>query len=203
MSFGEHTFCIHIYMLTKLILRLTGPFTLLILLTMAAPPVTHNPFKSTIRGDQSHPSGYLAEGGNVLIEKKTGMVIKAFSANDFVGRYGIYLDYLPAGENLKSTFKPVIDQSGELIDFASTMNLRELLDATWLGRPQLEYAPDGKLWMKFHFVPIQSIPPGFPVEGWPTPEQFVGYGRIAAEAPVKIVFNSDGVPHLELDIDPK
>jgi len=157
-------------------------------------------FEATRRGGKNQEDGYLAEGGNVLVERRTGLIIKAFSGNDYVRRYGIYLDFLRPGANPKSTFEPVVDRNGELIDFAERMRLREIMDATWLGRPQLSYAPDGKLWMAFHFVPKQSIPQGEPVEGWPSAQGFLNYGRITALAPVRIVVR-DGRPELELDLD--
>ncbi len=163
-------------------------------------PETHTYFKALKRGGENENDGYLAEGGNVLIERSTHTMIKAFSANDYVRQYGIYLDYLPKGADPESMFKPVIDQNGELIDFAKTMNLREILDATWLGRPQLTYDPTGKLWLECHFVPKSSIPPGGPIEGWPSREDFVKYGRISAIVPVRIEMVK-GQPHLVLDLD--
>jgi hypothetical protein len=165
-------------------------------------PVTKKYFEATKRGLPHDDEGYLAEGGNVFVNDD-GVVLKAFSGNDYTRRYGIYLDYLPKGHNPKSKFTPVIDRHGQLIDFASEMGLRELMHGTWVGRPQLEKAPDGKIWMKFHFVPIESIPAGAPVEGWPTSEQFLQYGRITAMAPVVITYDEHGQPQLKLDIDKK
>lgn len=162
--------------------------------------VTGKYFKATKRGKADENDGYLAEGGNVFVTQ-SGEYLKTFSANDYVRQYGIYLDYLPKGSDPRKTFKPVVDDKGELIDFAAKLNLREIMHGTWVGRPQLERDPQGKLWMKFHFVPIESIPKGAPVEGWPTAEDFVKYGRITAMAPVKIVTDSKGQPNLELDID--
>jgi hypothetical protein len=107
------------------------------------------------------------------------------------------------GADPRQTFKPVVDENGELIDFAERMRLRELVNGTWLGRPQLERDPWGRLWMKFHFVPKESIPAGAPVEGWPSAKDFPEYGRITAIAPVKIVHDKNGQPLLELDIDPR
>ena len=157
-------------------------------------------FKATKRGKADETDGYLAEGGNVFVTE-SGDYLKAFSANDYVRQYGIYLDYLPKGSDPRKTFKPVVDEQGELIDFAAKLNLREIMHGTWLGRPQLERDQQGKLWMKFHFVPIESIPKGAPVQGWPTAQDFVKYGRITAMAPVKIVTDSKGQPNLELDVD--
>lgn len=165
-------------------------------------PKTGRYFQAARRGLKGARESYLVEGGNVFMENGN-RPIKAFSANDYVRKYGISLDYLPAGSNLQAPFKPVMDANGELIDFATTMNLREIMHGTWLGRPQLETAPDGKLWMKFHFVPIESIPKGAPVEGWPSEKDFVKYGRITAAAPVKIVNDKNGQPLLQLDIDPQ
>lgn len=159
-------------------------------------------FKATKRGQAHEEDGYLVEGGNVFITP-TGDYLKAFSANDYVRKYGIYLDYLPKGSDPRKTFKPVVDENGELIDFASRLNLREIMHGTWLGRPQLERDQQGKMWMKFHFVPIESIPKGAPVEGWPSAEDFVKYGRITAMAPVKIATDDKGQPNLELDIEQK
>jgi hypothetical protein len=163
-------------------------------------PVSKTYFKALKRGSENEQNGFLAEGGNVLIEKNSKMLIKAWSANDFVRKYGIYLDYLPGHSNPQTMYTPVTDAGGELIDFANTMGLREIMNATWLGRPQLIYAPDGKLWLEFHFVPKESIPPGAPVEGWPSAKDFVKYGRITAIAPVRIeMINKQ--PHLKLDLD--
>ena len=159
-----------------------GPETLA---TEIISPVTGTYLEATKRGLPHEDEGYLAEGGNVFASE-TGEYLKVFSGNDYVRKYGIYLDYLPKGSDPQSTFKTVVDESGELIDFATTTGLREIMRGTWIGRPQLEKAPDGKLWMKFHFVPLESIPKGGPVEGWPTARQFVEYGRITAIAPVKI-----------------
>ena len=159
-------------------------------------------FNAAKRGLPHEDEGYLLEGGNVFINSD-GQFLKAFSGNDYVRRYGIYLDYLPKGADPRSTFKPVVDDKGELIDFADTMNLREIMHGTWVGRPQMERAPDGQVWMKFHFVPLESIPKGAPVEGWPTAEQFVQYGRITAMVPVKITEDQKGQPRLELDLDQK
>jgi hypothetical protein len=174
-----------------------------IMVTDIISPVTNKPFKATERGFGKNLEGYLAEGGNVLIELAQKTAIKAFSGNDYVGKYGIFLDYLPTGKNLKSMFTPVMDSHGELIDFATTMNLRKLLNATWLGRPQMEYDPDGKLWLRFHYVDINSIPHGGPIEGWPSADQFIGYGRTTAQIPVRIEYDKKNQPRLELDIDPQ
>jgi hypothetical protein len=174
-----------------------------VLVTNIRSPVTNEYFQATRRGSAGAIEGYLAEGGNVLYDMQNQGYIKAWSANDYVGRYGIYLDYLPPGANPKSMYKPVTDASGELIDFAQTMNLRKIMDATWLGRPQLEYDRRGKLWLKFHFVPRSSIPVGAPHTGWPTAQQYLHYGRITAIAPVRIEYNWQGQPNLKLDIDPR
>jgi hypothetical protein len=136
-----------------------------------------------------------------LYEQSQGRWIKSFSANEFTGRYGIYLDYLPPGGDPHSTFEPVMNRSGELIDFASTLHLREILKATWLGRPVLEYAPDGKLWLRFHFVPTDLIPPGAPHEGLPPYELWGSYPRFIAQVPVKIQYTAEGVPMLAWDLD--
>lgn len=162
-------------------------------------PRTGNYYKSTKRGTETVHDGYLGEGGNVLIEKRFNMPIKAWSANDYVRKYGIYLDYRPANSDPMGMYKPVVDKNGELIDFASKLDLRKIMNATWVGRPQLIYDPQGNLWLLFHFVPIESIPKGGPVEGWPSAEHFVKYGRITAMAPVAIKLVG-GQPHLILDV---
>ncbi len=164
--------------------------------------VTQDYFKAMRRGDENQTDGYLAEGGNVLMDLQTHSYVKAFSANDYTREYGIYLDYLPKGSNPQSLFKPVVDKNGELIDFATKMHLRELMHATWLGRPQLIHSPDGKLWLLFHFVPVETIPPGGPFQGWPTKEAFVKYGRITAMVPVRLETLNEQ-PNLVLDIDPR
>ena len=165
--------------------------------------VTGQYFEATRRGGLHETTGYLAEGGNVLLEKEHNLVLKAFSGNDYVRRYGIYLDYLPPGKEIDGHFIPVVDNKGELVDFAAELKLRELVNGTWLGRPQFEYDPTGKLWLRFHYVPIDSLPAGVPIEGWPTAEQYLIYGRITAQVPVKIVVGKGGVPKIELDIDPE
>ena len=160
-------------------------------------------YEATRRGGAHETTGYLAEGGNVLLERDHKFVIKAFSGNDYVRRYGIYLDYLPPGKEIDGHFKSVTDAKGELVDFATELGLREMFHGTWLGRPQFEYDPNGKLWLRFHYVPIDSLPAGLPIEGWPTAEQYLVYGRIAAQVPVKITVDSQGRPKIELDIDPE
>jgi hypothetical protein len=163
-------------------------------------PKTLNPFRASRRGEED-ATGYLIEGGNVHFDLETGITIKAFSAGDYVRDYGIYLSYQPRGADPLSQMMPVMDANGELIDFASTMGLRELMDATWVGRPLIEYAPDGSgLWLKFHFVPKTSLPPTAPITGWPSEEDFIKIGRITAEVPIKITYDHKGLPHLELDI---
>jgi hypothetical protein len=171
--------------------------------TSVISPVTHTYFKATVRGPHERPEGYLAEGGNVLKEISRGSLLKMFSGNDYVARYGIYMDYLPKNSPATSMFKPVLDAKGELVDFAETMNLREIFNATWLGRPQMEYDPNGQLWLRFHFVDISTIPKGGPVQGWPTAEQFLHYARTSAQIPVKIVYDSAGTPGIVMDIDPR
>lgn len=161
--------------------------------------VTGDYFAATRRGTHENPEGYLAEGGNVLMDLQSQRLIRAWSGNDYVRRYGIFLDYLPPGADPRGLFKSVTDSNGELIDFADILGLRDRLNATWLGRPQLEYAPDGKLWLKFHFVPKDSIPDGFPHEGWPSSEEYLYYGRISAIAPVQLSIDERGQPQLELD----
>jgi hypothetical protein len=171
-----------------------------IMVTDIISPKTKKPFKATER--VLGLGGYLAEGGNVLVELQRRYALKAFSGNDYVGQYGIYLDYLRTGQNLKSKFLPVMDHNGELVDFAKTLNLRKLLNATWLGRPQMEYDPDGKLWLRFHYVDISTIPKGAPIEGWPTADQFLHFGRVTAQVPIKITYENN-IPKIELDIDPQ
>lgn len=173
------------------------------LVTSITSPTTNKYFEATRRGTPSNPEGYLAEGGNVLIESKRDILLKVWSGNDYVRKYGIYLDYQPAAKGGDSTFTPVIDKNGELIDFATTLNLRKLLNATWLGRPQMEYDPGGNLWLRFHFVDIKTIPDGGPVEGWPSAEQFPNYARTSAQVPIKIIYDNAGIPKIELDIDPE
>jgi hypothetical protein len=90
-----------------------------------------------------------------------------------------------------------------MVDFATTLNLREMMNATWVGRPQLNYDPQGKLWLSFHFVPKDSIPEGAPVEGWPSAKDFPEYGRITAMIPVKFEYDAIGQPMLKKDIDPE
>jgi hypothetical protein len=162
-------------------------------------PKTGEYFRATRRGVNGE-TGYLAEGGNTLLELERNQLIKAWSANDFTRRYGIYLDYLPPGHGPLATFQPVVDDNGELIDFAETLKLREAIHGTWVGRPQLEYAPDGKLWLRFHFVPTDNLPEGAPLEG-PPPEYLIGsYPRYCAQIPVRFSYDRRGQPHLEWDL---
>lgn len=166
-------------------------------------PKTGRIFEAFRRGGENETTGYLREGDNVLWEVKRRQYIKAGSGNDYVRKYGIYLDYRDPGAGPLGKFKNVMDENGELIDFASTLNLREMVNGTWVGRPQLNYDPQGNLWLWFHFVPKESIPEGAPVEGWPSIKDFPEYGRITAGVPVKIVHDSKGQPLLVKDIDPK
>jgi hypothetical protein len=164
-------------------------------------PLTGNYFSATARGLKGD-EGYLVEGPAVFREREHGQLIKTFSAGDFTGRYGIFLDYLSPGADPRGKFHPVTGEDGELIDFASVLNLREILNATWVGRPLLEYAPDGKLWLRFHFVPIDVLPPEAPVEGLPPYELWGSYPRFIAQVPVRIQFDKSGQPGLALDLDP-
>ncbi len=166
-------------------------------------PKTGNLFEALRRGDDHTTAGYLREGDNVLKELKKNQFIKVGSANDYVRKYGIYMDYRDSGTGFVGPYKNVTDDQGQLIDFATTLKLRELFNATWVGRPQLNYDPNGKLWLLFHFVPIESIPNGAPVEGWPSKENFTQYGRITALIPVKIEHDKKGQPLLVKDIDPE
>ncbi|HEY8270439.1 MAG TPA: hypothetical protein VIG33_06080 [Pseudobdellovibrionaceae bacterium] len=166
-------------------------------------PVTGQIFEAFRRGDEKETTGYLREGDNVLKEKEHNQYIKAGSGNDYVRKYGIYLDYRDPGRDAQGLFKNVIDEKGQLIDFASTLKLREIFNGTWVGRPQLSYDPQGKLWLAFHFVPKDSIPPGGPQEGWPSAEDFPKYARIMAMFPVKFEYDKSRQPLLVKDIDPK
>jgi hypothetical protein len=163
-------------------------------------PITNDYFDAVCRGDRAE-NGFLIEGASILFEKDRGQWIKSFSANEFTGRYGIYLDYLPPGADPRELFNPVMDRKGELIDFASVLHLREILKATWVGRPVLEYAPDGKLWLRFHFVPTDLLPKGAPHEGLPPYELWGSYPRFIAQVPVKIEYSREGVPTLAWDLD--
>lgn len=166
-------------------------------------PVTGQLFKALMRGDSHQTEGFLREGDNVLKERNRNQFVKAGSANDYVRQYGVYLDYREPGADAVGPYKNVVDEQGELIDFATTMNLREMMNATWVGRPQLNYDPSGKLWLFFHFVPRDTIPAGGPVEGWPSAEDFPKYARITAMLPVKFKYDRKGQPHLVKDIDSK
>lgn len=174
-----------------------------VMVTDITSPITGKYYEATRRGTAEHVEGYLAEGGNVLIERKHGAMLKAWSGNDYVRRYGIFLDYLPKGQQIKGSFIPVMDEKGEMVDFAAKLNLRKLLNATWVGRPQMEYDPTGQLWLRFHFVDIKTIPKGGPIEGWPSAEQFPEYARTSAQIPVKITYDQNGKPSIELDIHPE
>jgi hypothetical protein len=143
----------------------------------------------------------LAEGASVIRELERGYLIKSFSAGEFSGRYGIYLDYLPGSADPHLQFRPAVDETGELVDFADRLDLRELLNATWVGRPVLEYAPDARLWLRFHFVPIDILPDGAPIEGLPPFELWGSYPRFIAQVPVRIEYDQNGAPDLELDLD--
>lgn len=166
-------------------------------------PKTGKIFSAFRRGDDHHTSGYLREGDNVLKVIQNNQFIKAGSGNDYVRKYGIYLDYREPGSGLYGKYKNVVDHKGELIDFATTLGLREMVDGTWIGRPQLNYDPQGNLWLSFHFVPKDTIPLNAPVEGWPSAEDFPHYARITAMVPVKIVHDKKGQPHIVKDIDAK
>ncbi|WP_413295186.1 hypothetical protein ACLSU7_08910 [Bdellovibrio sp. HCB185ZH] len=166
-------------------------------------PLTGKLFESLRRGDEHNTYGYLREGDNVLKEIKNKQFVKAGSANDYVRKYGIYLDYRPPGADAVGPYRNVVDSRGEMVDFATTLNLREMMNATWVGRPQLNYDPQGRLWLLFHFVPKDSIPQGAPVEGWPSAKDFPEYGRITAMIPVKFEYDALGQPLLKKDIDPE
>lgn len=166
-------------------------------------PKTGLIFNAFRRGDDHHTSGYLREGDNVLKVITNNQFIKAGSGNDYVRKYGIYLDYRDPGKGLYGKYKNVVDKNGELIDFATTLGLREMVNGTWIGRPQLNYDPKGNLWLSFHFVPKDTIPLGGPVEGWPSAKDFPHYARITAMVPVKIIHDENGQPLLVKDIDPK
>ncbi len=165
-------------------------------------PVTGQVFEALRRGDDQHTSGYLREGDNVFKYLTTNQYLKAGSANDYVRKYGIYLDYRDPESGFFGAYKNVVDEKGELVDFATRLNLREIFNATWVGRPQLNYDPNGKIWLSFHFVPKDSIPAGAPHEGWPSAEEFPHYARLTGMMPVKIVYDKQGQPNLVADIDP-
>lgn len=166
-------------------------------------PTTGKIFEALRRGGERETTGYLREGDNVLKEKEYNQYIKSGSGNDYVRKYGVYLDYRLPGESAQGTFKNVVDGNGQLIDFATTLKLREMVNGTWVGRPQLNYDPNGKLWLSFHFVHKESIPTGGPVEGWPSYHDFPHYARIMAMVPVKFIHDKSGQPILVKDIDPK
>lgn len=164
---------------------------------------TGNIFKAFRRGDRQHTAGYLREGDNVLKITTNNQFIKAGSGNDYVRKYGIYLDYRDPNTGFIGKYKNVVDKNGELIDFATTLGLREMVNGTWIGRPQLNYDPTGNLWLSFHYVPIDTIPVGGPVKGWPSATDFPYYARVTAMVPVKIVHDKNGQPHLVKDLDPQ
>ncbi len=171
-------------------------------------PATGLPFAALKRGGVNENHGYLREGDNgfkFLFRNKFNsfQFMKIGSGGDYVRRYGIYLDYCDINASMTCAYKNSVDESGELIDYADVLNLRKIYNATWVGRPELIYDPNGKLWLLFHYVPIDSIPSGGAVEGWPTQEHFTSYGRITAMFPVEMKHNNLGQPRLVADIDPK
>lgn len=160
-------------------------------------------YQALRRGTPEHFEGILREGDNVLFDRKNKQFIKVGSANDYVRTYGIYLDYAAPGAPAQSKYKNAVNDEGELIDFARTLKLREMYNATWVGRPQLIYDPKGQLWLLFHFVDKNTIPPGGPVEGWPSAEDFPKYARTTGMLPVQLVKDKRGQPSLQLDIEDK
>jgi len=162
-------------------------------------------FKASER--QRGTEGYLLEGGRPIAVKFNGRYrwIVAMSGGDYVTtRYGVHLSFNDS-ENPMSPYSPVLDSSGELIDFAHI--LRCLLHATWgPGRPSLFYDSFGRLWMAIHFISKHQIPDGEVKDGWPaSPEEFIRRHRRTAVVPVKITFHR-GQPNLILDAsdaDPK
>ncbi len=158
-------------------------------------PKTGEYFQALRRGFGGKLEGYLREGDNVLFELSRKQYIKAGSANDYVGNYGIYLDYLEPGQGPIGKYKNVVDDKGELIDFATHLKLREL-GLTWVGRPQLMYVGRNDLRLALHGVETKNLPADAPHSGWPTCEQFCHYGRVTLLVPVKITWDKQGQPLL-------
>ncbi len=159
-------------------------------------------YHAASRGENAQ-NGYLVEGPQVMVHEPTGVLLQTFSAGDFTGRYGMYLAFLPYAFDPLSRFEPAVDKYNELVDFAESLHLRDILQATWMGRPALDVDPDQNLWLRFHFVPVDILPPGAPIEGHPPYEYLGSYPRYAAQIPVKIVFDKQNRPAIEWDLDPE
>lgn len=105
-------------------------------------PKTGDYFIGSRRGQNGKVDGYLLEGGNFFRSLTESIDLTVFSGGDYVSRYGIFMGQKKYDE---TTYQPIVDRDGELIDFADTLNLRKIFNGNWVGRGLIEIAPTDAL----------------------------------------------------------
>jgi hypothetical protein len=153
-------------------------------------------------GDKPYPSnvrtigGFLAEGPRpvqVTIQGKKFYLL-GFSSGDFpTDKYSI--NFLWSKEPL-GPYQPMLNQEGtDLKDFGK--GIKEKYKLSWVGRPALYQAPNGKYEVLFHGV-FKSAIPDNDYSKWPEKYQLQEFKRSIFKAPAKLGLDGEGRPVVEI-----
>lgn len=156
------------------------------------------PYPATDR----HGMGYLFEGFNVASEPvrigDRSYWVGTGSPGNYVEEYGVVLGYRPAEEGPIGRYTLATGDDGDLEnsarEFAANYGL------TWTGRADLFFDNEMQPWVIMHAVCKDTLPNGFPLAGWPKPEEFEYYFRNQYIVPVELV-EKNGRPSLRF-LDP-